>query len=218
MLGDDEMKLALIWITLLFFVPFLNVNATDDDPLTPWAIEERCVSDPTLPPADWSYDGRLLMMGYAGIHAMQADWETPRVEAFFSPDSFGEPLPGGQISPDGQWYALPVGEEFIEVSYNYYFFNRALRLSSMTDSQQFTIDLRGYNGILEFARSYGAWTYEVARWMDNETLINGPFLIQPFDETVEASEIWAIKSSIYDLEVSPDWSRIYGYISDNNGD
>ena len=65
---------------LLFAIPLF----ADDDPQTPYPVEERCVEPPIQAPADFSYSGRLLMTGYAGIHAMRADWETPRVEAFFN--------------------------------------------------------------------------------------------------------------------------------------
>lgn len=71
----------------LCLLAFTNaISAQPDEPDT-FPIEQRCIDAPTQPPDDWTYPGMILMSGYAGIHAMQADWETPRVVAQFTSDS-----------------------------------------------------------------------------------------------------------------------------------
>lgn len=205
------MNLRII-ATLFFCMMPIIVAYADDDPETPFPIEERCVAEPIQPPDDWSYSGTLLMSGYAGIHAMQADWDTPRVEAFFYSDDLGDPIDGGQLSPDGRWYAVPIGEAFTEVTNTRYWFTRGIRLYSTVDSFELSTDLNQYNSLLEYARSYGGWTYEVVRWVDDESLIIGGFLFRPFEQTIEVSDLPVAISGFRDFEVSPDWKRIFGYI------
>ena len=86
------MKLRLFLLVFICFVS-VTIYAQDDDSPVGWEIEERCIEEPTYPPDDWTNNGTLLISGYAGIHAMQADWETPRIEAFFSNEDSWELLP-----------------------------------------------------------------------------------------------------------------------------
>ena len=97
----------------------MTTYAQDNNSLAGWEIEEHCIEEPRHPPDDWTYDGTLLMSGYAGIHAMQSNWETPHVEAFYRSDVQGNrPIIRGQISPDGNWYAVPIGDTWVEPSFN----------------------------------------------------------------------------------------------------
>jgi hypothetical protein len=108
--------LILTCITLLAF----PTTAAQDDDTSGWPVAQRCVGEPTAPPAGWTFEGTILMTGYAGIHAVQADWETPRVVVFLNRD-WGESdsdLPGGALSPNGRWYASPYGSRVMERSYN----------------------------------------------------------------------------------------------------
>ena len=184
------------------------VSAQTDEPDT-FPIEQQCIDAPTQPPDDWTYPGMILMSGYAGIHAMQADWETPRVVAFLSRDNEGnEPLIGGQLSPNQNWYAVPMGEVFTEISYNVYHFVQGLRLYSVSgNGKALDFDLNDYqNTYIYFAR---AWTYLPIQWRDNESLIVGGIVLYPFIESVEAN--------LFQLEVvggapifSPDLTRVFG--------
>ena len=212
------MSTGLVLILVLMLIATSSVNA-DDDPETPWIIEERCVPAPTQPSADWTYSGTLLMSGYAGIHAMHADWETPRITAFFSAGELGEPHEGGQLSPDGRWYAAPVGETWVEPSLNQYWETNGLRIYSTVDDQEFNFDLSEYDDLLDYSRIgfYGtAWTYQAVRWIGNDALIIGSFLFQPFSNenfiAVEEAPIPVALAIFADFEVSPDWTRVYSFI------
>ena len=207
------MKLGILICAFFLINTMASSVSADNDPEIPWPVEDHCVSAPILPPESWSYSGTLLMSGYAGIHAMQWDWETPRIVAYFRADDLGEPISGGQISPNGYWYVAPIGEIFTERSYNRYWFTRGLRVYSTFDDTQINFDLHEYNNLLDYARSYGAWTYEVVRWIDNETFVFGPFLFRPFDNSVQASNFPIAIAGVEDFEVAPDWKRIYGYIN-----
>ncbi len=93
---------------LLLGAPVLHAQDATDTPDAGWPVEERCVGAPTKPPKGWSYDGTILMTGYAGIHGVNAKWDTPRVLAKLS----DKDVWGGALSPDGKWYASPYGERF----------------------------------------------------------------------------------------------------------
>lgn len=89
--GKDVKIHRVLLIILVFMVPVTAF--ADDDPETPWPIEERCLPDPVLPESNWAFDGEILMAGWAGIHAVSADFDTPYVIHWGY----------GAISPDGQW-------------------------------------------------------------------------------------------------------------------
>lgn len=47
-----------------------------------WPIVERCVPEPTPPPAGWTYPGVFLATGWAGLHGIRSDLEMPYVIVF----------------------------------------------------------------------------------------------------------------------------------------
>lgn len=203
------MKAGLIFVLALMLVATSSVHA-DDNPETPWPIVERCVPGPTQPPIEWSYPGTLLMSGYAGIHAMRADWETPRIVASFYKSQLGKPIDGGQLSPNQRWYAVPIGEIFTEVSFNRYWFASGVRVYSMVDDSVIEIDFSDYWRTLDYGFSFSAWLYMTVRWIDDSTFVVGPFHVQPFELSVEQALVTAMSSRSWEFEVAPDWTRVYG--------
>lgn len=159
------------------------------------------------------------MSGYAGIHAMQADWETPHVVAFFHADHLGYPIEGGQLSPDAMWYAVPVGERFTEVSFNVYWFARGLRIYSSIDDTELSFNLSDYYELLNRVPGIPetAWTYEAVGWIDNESLVMGQLLFRPFEDEVEVAGFSVGESTFTDLAIAPDWTRAFGYIRSGAG-
>lgn len=194
----------------LCLLAFTNaISAQPDEPDT-FPIEQRCIDAPTQPPDDWTYPGMILMSGYAGIHAMQADWETPRVVAQFTSDSDGNfVIDGGQLSPDENWYATPIGEVTSEASFNNYWYVHGLRLYNLFDaSKSFTVNLADYAEIYTFYET--AWTFYPVEWQDNESLIIGGLLIYPFEDSAEASRLEFGDDFNLPRVVSPDGTRAYG--------
>jgi hypothetical protein len=208
------MMSRIILLTFALMVSGLVVHAQDDEPVG-WQIEERCLADPIAPPEDWSYPGVILMSGYAGIHGMRSEWETPHVVAFKRGDNRGNiEIIGGQLSPDGRWYAAPLGERFVEISNNVYWFARQLRLYHTTDDQKvIDIDLSDY--IREFAqgRTLGAWSYWQVQWFDNDSLTfyGITFHIQGDTITAETSPV-ALASIFTDRIYAPDVTRQFGTV------
>ena len=79
-------------LALTIFV-VITVNA-DEDELNTWRIVERCLLEPIEPDEDWSFEGEILMGGWAGIHAVSTEFDTPYVLHWGYSRA---------ISPDGQW-------------------------------------------------------------------------------------------------------------------
>ena len=78
-------RLLIITIFLLFVLPHA-ATAQDDDTSSGWPIVERCVT-PTVRPDGWTFDGTILLEGYAGIHGVNDAWPTPRVLIFSRNDT-----------------------------------------------------------------------------------------------------------------------------------
>lgn len=210
------MNLRLLLALFFTFINPFYVDAQDDSE-TPFPIDQRCVLEPIQPSDDWTYEGTLLMSGYAGIHAMQADWETPRITAFFSAGEFGEPHAGGQLSPDARWYAVPTGETWVEPSFNQYWMTYGLRLYSTVDNTELNFKLSEYDELLDHNRGYylTAWTYQAVQWIDNDSLIIGSFLFNSVtdgDVSVEAAPLRVAGFARVSFNISPDWMRAYLYI------
>ncbi len=194
--------------SLLLIIPLVLISFTATEITAGnWQFEQRCIPEPVAPPDSWSYPGTLLMMGYAGIHGMQADWDTPHVMVFFRRDRDGDvPIDGGQLSPDGLWYATPIGEIYQEVSFNVYFFAEKVRVYSTTgDNQIFEFSLSDYSDIYVYAT--GAWTILPVEWRDSKSLVVGKLLFSPFAQRIEEADF-----NLYSTELSPspDLTRLYG--------
>ncbi len=203
--------LLVLLLVVLFGSQVSQAQETTDTPDAGWPVVERCVGEPTKPPKGWSYDGTILMTGYAGIHGVNAKWDTPRVLAKLS----DKDVWGGAISPDGKWYASPYGEVFRTQSNNV-----------ITDVNQiYVYRLMGNNEkiIVDWSQieSY-QMTYAQIYWRDNEnfTYLNNEntLLINPFSGK---QSIWPEPGFIYDAndqyrsQFAPDWSRVIYTQPDN---
>jgi hypothetical protein len=199
-------------ICLLMFAHVVSAQTetptTETFPTFPLVL--KCIGTPTLPPKGWTYPGMILMSGYAGIHAMEADWSTPRVVAQFTIDQQGNvPIDGGQVSPDGKWYATPIGEVTSSESLNSYWLVNGLRLYNLVDeSKSFTLWLKDYTDIYRFYSN--AWSYLPIEWQDNSSLIIGKILLHPFDNRAETARLDLSDSFLAPRVVSPDETRAYG--------
>jgi hypothetical protein len=151
---------AWLLLSLLFgFLALSTFTAAQHD--NGWPIEQRCVGEPTMPPEDWTFEGTILMTGYAGIHAVQADWETPRVVVFLDEE---RNLRGGTLSPDGNWYASPYGDVYETETHNFITTVEEIRIYSTVEAQE------EYSVALPDTPFFGG-TYGKAHWLDNSHFI-----------------------------------------------
>lgn len=195
--------LATLLCLLMIGVPVYAQEATAE-PDTNWQVIEQCVGEPTQPPEGWSYDGTILMTGYAGIHGVNAAWDTPHVLTQLSDSDVW----GGAVSPDGKWYVSPYGQVEITSSNNVITTTNEIRIYSLTDNNA------SYQIPWESPLVYGG-THVQTYWRDNENFIyaniEGTLMVNPFmGETNE----WVEPGMVYDAyaeyrsKFSPDGTRV----------
>jgi hypothetical protein len=197
-----------VWIVVYLVLAAHVISAQDEAPES-FLVEQRCIDAPTQPPDGWTYPGMILMSGYAGIHAMQADWETPRVVAQFSLDERGNTaIHGGQLSPDENWYALPMGEVFRSPSNSEFWIVRALKVFNLGgDAQDIWLDLSDYDDALNDGTNS---IFAPLVWHDNQELTIGTLSIRPFQNEISDAPFHTM-SPIFEPKVfSPDVSLLYG--------
>jgi len=105
--------LQVIFVVLIFSAAF--VSSAQEDVPTPvlgdgWSLEKRCLTEPTLPPENWKFDGTLLYRHRFGIGGLNADWETTRVLVFTNVARPGHDLFSGSLSPNLRWLAVAEGD------------------------------------------------------------------------------------------------------------
>lgn len=179
----QPLQITVLLLFLLAFAPLtMSAQEATETPDTGWPVERRCVGQPTTPPDGWTFDGAILMRGYAGIHALQADWETLRVVASFDRGAIDG---GAGLSPDGRWYAELRGQFFASESYNHlYVIERIVIYSTIDRGEVFTLDWT--NSYLQ------NWYVSQMYWLDDELLVyetskfetdkpGDIFVINPFD-------------------------------------
>ena len=72
-----------------------------------WAIEERCLPEPTtILPDGWSFEGTLILTSQYKIHTYRQEWETPRI---IVQNTYPDIPNNGALSPDGKWFATVIG-------------------------------------------------------------------------------------------------------------
>jgi len=126
------------------------------------------------------------MTGYAGIHAVQADWETPRVVASVNTRDIISDGSAG-LSPNKLWYAVPEGYLVYSDTLNHLYVIDGIAVYSTVN--------RGEVYRLSWQNSYlERWGVRAMYWLDNEHLIyetsehatdkpGDLYIINPFDGT-----------------------------------
>lgn len=204
--------LFVLFATLLLLsISIVHAQEATATPDTLWPVVEQCMGAPTKPPQDWSYDGTILMTGYAGIHGVNTKWDTPRVLVFLGEkDIFG-----GALSPDGKWYASPIGWTEYTDGNNTVTTTDKMGIYSTLDSKLSHripwISPTVYNG--SFGQVY---------WRDNDHFIYPAFSgWQLVDISTDNVTAWNKSDKIYDAydpfmpRFAPDWSKIIYYNHDS---
>ena len=164
---------------LLFFVCLilLSINiAFAQDSGEGWPIVERCVPEPTAPPADWTYPGVILATGWAGLHGIRSDLNKPYVivfTKFFNGFEWQWDF-DGFLSPDNRWLVTtdetgivshrePAPVPVVVNAFNVY--------STLEDKQEYHITWEA-NYTIEAITGNGQYDYfQRIRWWDSEHLV-----------------------------------------------
>lgn len=214
-------KLIYVVVSLLFCVSAIYA---DDDPETPWPVEERCVPDAVHPPDDWTFEGTIIAEGWAGIHGIRAEWATPQVLAFDSgwlPPHLGG---YGTLSPQGRWYVIPRATYVNENIYGGYVEVTQLLIYDLMDRKTvFQIEWQDKYNVYFSSSSSSYYVFRTPVWFDDDTIIyqRGEtfyFVHVPsleIEEWVSPSE-WEYVSPVWVAiaHPSPDWSRIVARVQD----
>ncbi len=202
-------RLGLLIISLLAFARVVSAQTETPtaEAFPTFPVEQRCISVPTTPPKGWTYPGMILMSGYAGIHAMEADWSTPRVVAPLTMDQQGNvPIDGEQLSPDENWYAVPMGDVFIEPSLNEIWELKTLRVYSLTgDGKVLTVNLG------KTIAADVTWIYFPIVWHGNQSFTVGGYSVDPFKDTIKSSDFFGFDFAPQPGVISPDLTRAFGH-------
>ncbi|MEM9950586.1 MAG: hypothetical protein AAF846_03215 [Chloroflexota bacterium] len=97
------MQRFILMLVLLSLPVVISQSQETSD--TGWEIIERCVGDPITPPDGWTFDGTILATGWVGIHGINADWDTPRVQLFRDDWALFQ-----ELSPSDRWLATTRSE------------------------------------------------------------------------------------------------------------
>jgi hypothetical protein len=164
---------AYLWFILVIILSFLSLRliaqeATEEAPLG-WPIVERCVGEARTAPDDWSFEGTILATGWAGLHGINAEWETPRI-LIFQDDWYPERY-GYGLSPNEEWYAV-IQYDYIQQFPRSYIRTYGLKIYSTRD--------RGVSYFYPIEASEETQVF----WLDDEHVIysinRDNFILNPF--------------------------------------
>ncbi|GAB4522753.1 MAG: hypothetical protein OHK0046_35750 [Anaerolineae bacterium] len=133
-------RIVLILIILLTS----TITWAQDDSSTPWPVIENCVGDlryPVVAPQNWNFNGIIFTyQANDGYQGLRGDRGISYTIALRSDDTYPEL---GAVSPDGQYFAYPVGTTSNagrDVGIDYV---RVVRLDGLTD-ETYRFDTTAY--------------------------------------------------------------------------
>jgi len=91
-------------IILLFVAPIIAV-AQDDIDIAGWTVEEHCISEVSVPPEAWTFEGVIYTWSTDAVRGFRSDFPVSYIIAF----GYANFLSAGAFSPDGNWFAVPAG-------------------------------------------------------------------------------------------------------------
>ncbi len=164
------------------------------------------------PSGEWVFPGVILAAGWAGLHGIRADLETPFVVAFY--DDWLE-WPGREnLSPDGQWFAMAQGQFVEGILFTDSLQVNAIVVYSTDDpAERYTIEWDNWiDGVHNNSPT------RQLRWWDEDHLIyqqvnedyplRALFFINPFSGEIRSfTDGLVVPSQGYFFYPSPDWTR-----------
>jgi hypothetical protein len=181
-------KLFIACLFLLFSTPAFSQETTPG--AEGWQVVERCVGElpyPAIPQSEWDFEGVIFSENQDGVRAIRTDVETSYFVALEGDDSF--PSVGG-FSPDGRWFAYPIGftDYDVNAALDDLYVVQSIQVVS-TDPQQTTYQILW--SFFKYGGAFGARALPRIEWIDNTRIIydghfgNGGGTAYPFDGEVE---------------------------------
>lgn len=197
-----------LFVVLVFMGLIPDMAAAQDDSIETWDIVKRCLLNPIAPDESWSFDGEILMYGWAGIHGVNANLDTPYVVSWHR----------GVISPDGQWILTQKVHSYTEQLTGggplgrYYFFYGDIYVQNLETGEQLVFPWQGQY-IMNSSPYLGLPVDPL--WLDNHRFIafyDRPDMTRVADiNTGEVVEWENIDLRDTELSISPDLTRMVYY-------
>ncbi len=103
----------ILGVLLTTFLGLTTLITAQQEPIPDiqegWDFKQICISEPTTPPEEWTFDGTILINGTYGVHGYRSEWDTTQVLAFTKNGYFSQ-LPYA-LSANGYWYVEAVGNQ-----------------------------------------------------------------------------------------------------------
>jgi hypothetical protein len=200
---------ALLFSLFLLAMMYVNVALADTDEPSTWEIVERCLPDPIVPPDDWTFDGEILLWGWAGIHGINASLDVPYVAHWG----------GGVLSPDGQWILQQEVNAYTEQLSSpgplgrYHIYYGDIVAVNLISGERQTFDWEANYSITSQPYILGP---AGPLWLDDHHFIAiyGTFGHETRMGDVETGEIvdWLERNlDDYEISISPDQTRLISY-------
>jgi len=187
-------------LTALFAISlFATHTATAQDATTlpeAWEIVERCITTPTEPPDDWTFDGTIITYRYRdGVHGFRSDTPSRYYIAFDNGTEYGQ---AGSFSPNGQWFAVYTGHQTsYGLSASYYSVDNLRVVSTSPARETYLIPWQ--------ARTFssgGMIHSPPIRWDSDSTIVTNGYL--PTDQTLTTG----------DFSINPFTAEFVPYVRD----
>ena len=154
--------LILILFALITTIAIHHTHAQETTP-EPYPIVERCLTDLREPPDEWTFEGTIVTYRLRdGVHGFRSDFPTRYYIAFDSQSEFAS---SGSFSPDGQWFAIPVGRLLSYGMVNSVYRATGIKVVSTipsTESYRVPYEENAFAGISRTALFSGIY------WLDNQ--------------------------------------------------
>lgn len=217
-------------LLLLVLTPMVIFADDADQVGEGWPVEQRCALV-VNPPDDWQFEGTVIARGWAGLHGMNAQLETPYILAFNS--DWLQYFADGSLSPDGRWYAVPHGTSYMYISYVDKVYISSMQVTSLAvydlvNGSYYTLP---WDYLYEARTNLGPtifgyfYAYKAPVWMDERTIFYasgravGGWSSPRFFHVIDAENrtVETLEDTLYGGRIdpthilsvfsAPDWSR-----------
>jgi len=202
-------RLLSICMVSICLLTAVLAHAQDQQPRNDgWEVIRACVADvpsSKIPREQWDFEGVIFSETGDGVRAIRTDVPTSYFVAFDDGTSFAS---AGAFSPNGQWFAYPVGRMnwYVNSAGDHFYVADSILVVS-TDPQQVVYQVPWQEH--GFGQT-GSFALPRVEWIDNEQLVayremGDDGIVNPFtaEFTPWERETWLSRLSHF----SPDFTR-----------
>lgn len=197
-------KLTVLLLIVLLLPMTFVVQGQVTDQVATLPLVKQCFVPHTEQEESSSFSGTMVLTSLGRLHAFRAEWDTPRISAFFQAVDTA-------LSPDHRWFAFVEGGSNTDGMVTVFSTSR-LRVVNTLDGNEYALPWE--NRYASIHRIYGHQLY----WLDNERLLYSIgdqdehwFEIDPFQGEIQS---WHARftPSYFAFELAPNGE--YGLSAD----